>query len=731
MKTHALWMGVSALALSLAGAAHAQSTPAENDATEVQELVVTGERRATNLQTTAIAANVLNQEDLIENGVQTIDQLQFVVPSLVVDNFGQGNNVNIRGVGKGEHNTQTTTGVVTYRDGVASFPGYFQLEPYYDVGTVEVLRGPQGTFSGQNSTGGAIIVNSANPIINGGYTGYVMGHYGNYNDILLQGAVNLPVSDTFAARVAFNYQSRDTFFDIAGPVSDPNLDWYSARLSLLWTPTQNLTASFKFDYSYLDNGGYFGDAIINPLTGQLNPTDERLFDIETNFDSEAVDQFYRAVLKLDYVTDGGVTLRSVTGLQRGQTLWIGDIDGTDSAQVGEPNWIIDEHVNEKIWSQEFNIISPSDRPLTWVLGAYWSSNDYEFPDFQIGVPPGVFDQFLDGTNETWNWAGFGQVSYRWDNGVQLQAGLRYTKWSTTNDVFYFVPQFVPFFNQQQNETFEGENVTGKLALNWEVNDHHFLYAFVASGAKPGGLNTSLYAFPQVPIPAPFDQEYVTDFEAGWKARWFDGHVRTQIGAFYTLFEDFQVIVPIPTRPTSSTELNNPNPTKLYGVELSAQAVFGGLSVNANLGLQNSELGDFFVYDRRFPPLPAVCDPETGPAAAGCVNLGGNSQSYAPDLTFNIQARYDFHLPNGDTITPGFTYSHTSEQWASLFANPAAGDYIEPRDILGATLEWRHDDFSVTAYGYNLTDERYVSANLPPIRIAGAPRQFGIQLMKKF
>ena len=83
------------------------------------------------------------------------------------------------------------------------------------------------------------------------------------------------------------------------------------------------------------------------------------------------------------------------------------------------------------------------------------------------------------------------------------------------------------------------------------------------------------------------------------------------------------------------------------------------------------------------------------------------------------------------MTPGVTFSHISEQWASLFANAAAGDHIDPRNILGATLAWRHDDFTVTLYGSNLTDERYISANLPPIRIAGAPRQFGIQLMKKF
>src|SRR6202044_2677136 len=138
------------------------------DESTLSEVVVTAERRSTNLQTTAIAATVLTQKDLTKSGVFKVDQLQFVSPSLTVNNFGQGNDIDIRGIGKGEHNTQTGTGVVTYRDGVASFPGYFQDEPYYDIASVEVLRGPQGTFSGQNATGGAVIVNTKDPLINGG-----------------------------------------------------------------------------------------------------------------------------------------------------------------------------------------------------------------------------------------------------------------------------------------------------------------------------------------------------------------------------------------------------------------------------------------------------------------------------------------------------------------------------------------------------------------------------------
>jgi iron complex outermembrane receptor protein len=206
-KIHLLWVSASVLALGLATGAAAQpagQTQAKDDSNEVQEVVVTAERRATNLQTTPIAATVLRGDDIAKKGVITVDQLMFAAPSLTVNNFGQGVDFNIRGIGKAEHNSQTTTGVITYRDGVATFPGYFQEEPFYDIGDVEVLRGPQGTFVGQNATGGAVFITSRDPNIDGGYHGYLQGQAGNYSDVGAQGALNLPISKTFSARAAFN-----------------------------------------------------------------------------------------------------------------------------------------------------------------------------------------------------------------------------------------------------------------------------------------------------------------------------------------------------------------------------------------------------------------------------------------------------------------------------------------------------------------------------------------------
>ena len=212
-------LGVSVAALMGATTAYAQTTQTTDptaaarpagDTPAAGEIVVTAERRATNLQRTSVAATVLTGEDLVKKSVTTIDQLQFATPSMTVSNSGQGNAINIRGIGQTERGSALQSGVVTYRDGVATFPGYFQSDPYYDLASVEVLRGPQGTFAGGNATGGAVFITEANPTLDK-VGGYALAQYGNYNDMKVQGALNLPISDTLGLRVATNDERRDTF----------------------------------------------------------------------------------------------------------------------------------------------------------------------------------------------------------------------------------------------------------------------------------------------------------------------------------------------------------------------------------------------------------------------------------------------------------------------------------------------------------------------------------------
>jgi iron complex outermembrane recepter protein len=694
-----------------AGAPSPPEADRESDNASVfDEIIVTAERRATNLQTTAIAATVMTGEDVANKGVSVVDQLQFISPSVAVNNFGQGIDFNIRGIGKAEHNSQTTTGVITYRDGVATFPGYYTAEPYYDLASVEILRGPQGTFVGENATGGAVFVTSNDPEINGGHTGYIQADLGNYDTFAAQGALNLPAGDTFAARVAFNALKRDSFYDIEGPYTgDDGVETGSVRFGMLWEPSDSLSLNFKADYNYLDLSGYPADPV-------LATNDE--FDLTANADIHALDRFGRAVLKVDYEFANGTMLRSVSGYQKGQTEYRTDLDGTSAA-----NLLFGDIANEEMYSEEINLISPDAGKFKWIVGAYYQNDESFFrPDggFYIIIPTGTY--LLSGTNVRENTAFFGQISYDLPAGWQLQLGARYSDHSTDNDID--INQYGLPLTQQQREKFS--NVSGKATVNWTVNEHHFLYAFVATGFRPGGLN--------VPVglgePEAFKEEEVTNYELGWKAGWADGRLRTQFDVYYNDYENFQVTVGYPALPVFGFELNNPNSTKIYGVEGQLEAIFDAFSIDAGFGWLKSDLGRFFAVDPRIANFGA-CDPATGPETASCINLEGNEQTYAPELTFNIGFQYVFNKGGENEFTPRINFGHVSKQWATLFENEARGDRVEERNILNAQFAWRHGKFATTLWGSNLTDQHYMAALNSGLRFAGPPRQFGIRVATSF
>jgi iron complex outermembrane recepter protein len=696
-----------------------QATPTSTDAEKTQQLetiTITVERRAQPLQKSSIAATVLTGDDLIKAGVDVVDQLQFVAPSTAANNFGQGVNITIRGIGKAETNTQTNTGVITYRDGVATFPGYLNQEPYFDIASIQILRGPQGTFGGQNATGGAVLLESNDPIINGGIQGYVSGQAGNYRDLGSQGAINLPISDTLAARFAYNTESRDSFWRITGPYtgSDARLRTHSGRIGLQWQPEKNFSVVLKTEYHHVDKGAYPAD----PFNSTRDP-----LDITANANLEALDRSGRTVLKVDYVLDSGIKLRSVIGYQRGTSIYGADLDGS---ATDPRNWMFYDMVDERISSQEFNIISPDAGPFTWLLGAYAQTDEHTFPKdhFIIGVPLGSrFSEYrLDGTNFITTNAVFGQMNYQVSDSLKVVSEGRYSRNTTRNDIN--VIQYGTPISDQQSEEFK--NFSGKLALNYSPDPDNFFYGFLATAVKPGGLNVPV----GLGLPAPFTEEKVQSIEFGWKAGWLDNRVNTQFNAFSNRYTGFQVSIGYPTNPTFRFELNTPNPTTIHGVEGSIQARLGsGWSARANLGWMQSSIGQFFATDPRAASTVS-CNTATGPASATCLDLGGHEQTYSPRLTYNFSLERRFKA--GDHIfTPRINYAHIGEQWGTLFQNRARGDLLEARNLVGAQIDWQHGDMMGSIYSTNLTDQRYLTAVGSGLRYVGAPRQYGVRFTKFF
>ncbi len=786
-----LCLSTSVLALVFSGAAHAQSTGSSTDATaggSIETVVVTAERRNEDLMKTPISADVINGVDLQAKGVLKVDDLQFVSPAVTVNNFGQGIDFNIRGIGKGEHNSQTMTGVITYRDGVPTFPGYLTEEPYYDIASVEILRGPQGTFVGQNATGGAVFANSNSPVIGGGNDGYVFAQYGNYNDANLQGAVNIPISDTFSLRVAGFAERRDSFYDIrdrtttantvpgiftAAPDNCPGAKydgckpgfnpgdaaWVAGRVTALWKPSDALTVTVKVDDDYLDNGAYPADPYTDRFpVGTLipvhlgggpqipadtvllpNPQHNDLFHITANAPQTAVDRLFRTVVRADYVLPGGITLRSVTGYQQGNTAYTADLDGTDMGGlptttvfgIAPNNYTFLDRVDETIYSQEFNVISPDNQPLTWIVGAFAQSDRYNFkPPFQflIATPPGIVagEYALQGTNPNQGWAVFGQASYKLTDSFEVQAGGRWSTNMSKNSNVQIVQYGLPLTTNQKTSS---SSLDYKVSLNWQADEDNFLYAFVSTGYKPGGLNVPVFVGDAT---EPFGPERVTEYEGGWKANLFDGHVRTTLDGYYNAYDGFQVTIAYPLFPTFGREINVPHQTSIYGMEGEVEAAFGDFSASFGMGLLHSELGGLYAVDSREFTTSAGCNAATGtPGNPLCVYLGGHPQTYAPSVSGDISLQYMFHLDGGDTLTPRVSFAYQGGQWASLFDNPLMGDLLSARHLLGAQLEYKTGTWVATLYGSNLGDQHYVAAMNSGLDFAGPPRQFGVRLLKVF
>src|SRR5690606_18934905 len=187
METRSFRCGAAATVIAASiGPIHAAEAP-EPTRRPIEVVVVTAEKRAESLQEAAIAGTAFNEDLLRQNSIDEVDDLEFATPSLTVATAGQSNQMNLRGIGKFDSGGTSTSAVATYRDGVGTVSGFFNHEPYYDIESVQVLRGPQGTFVGENAAAGAIFVNTRNPSVDAGFTGFIDVGYGNYDTRELTG----------------------------------------------------------------------------------------------------------------------------------------------------------------------------------------------------------------------------------------------------------------------------------------------------------------------------------------------------------------------------------------------------------------------------------------------------------------------------------------------------------------------------------------------------------------
>ena len=732
MSTKSIALSVMA-ALTAAPVLAAESGDSGGAAPALDEIVVTAQRRTTDIQTTSVPVTVLTGEELKKKGINNVDDLMFTTPSLSVQDSGSGALINIRGIGKSDFGQEVPGGVLIYRDGAPVAPGGILTdEPYYDIASVEVLRGPQGTFAGENSTGGAIFIKEVDPSIGAGVGGWVEGQYGNYQDVRVRGALNLPLSDTLAVRFAVNGENRDTFWNVTGPYTGNPGKRHEAdgRFSALWQPNAAFKAVLKLDYNYIDHGGI--------PAGVYTGSTANLFNVNLDGYLRGLENQLRTVLQLSYQFADGVSLRSVSSYQQGQTRDATDVDGTAIPLVA--TMFQTDEVDRTI-SQEFNLVSPDEGVFTWVLGVTYLQDIVSQPSGPSGSE--TFLSLIPGSSPTrgegltgnyrakkQNSGVFGQGTYSITDALKLEVGARYSHTSFIMDnLTEAILNGIPLLGENISGDEEKDSkVTGKVGLDYTLDARNFLYAFVATGHKGGGLNgvgTLLPVFPGQPpvttpaadLPPAFLPEEVTDYELGWKGNYVNGHLRTQLGAFYNQYHNFQVSLYEPNLQAGFVT-NVPGTTRVDGIEAQMQGQVGDFTLELGTSYLETVFGTFFAVDSR-------------DLVAGEQNLTGRQQPNAPRWTAQAAAQYLFHLGGADTLAPRIDYGMVSSRWATVFeVRPT--DALATQNLFNGQLTYRHESWDITAYGTNLSNEHYVAAlSLGNLALAGPPRQYGLRVSKSF
>jgi iron complex outermembrane recepter protein len=709
---------------------------AEGEEAVLEEVVVTAQRREESAQSVAIAITALSGDELNDKAVTRLDDLQFASPALTITDAGLSRSVNIRGIGLASGSPAVTPGIATYVDG-AFQPPVATSTSFYDIATVEVLRGPQGTFVGSSSTGGAIFINSRSPELarSGGYAELTAGNFSSWG---AQGAINVPLGETFAVRFAGNRRSRDSYYSDVGPFDSRagELDETSGRLGLLWKPFDAFQALLKAELTDRETGGYAYRPIPTTQYAPLRSDDVRTltYDDRTQNDERAS----QTSLELRYVLSNGVLLRSLSGFQDKRINNLYDFDATiqpSSPPNAFPRVVQDQFVRERVWTQEINIISPTEGVFDWIVGAYYQRNRI---DVVIEQPSDGFNTDIDIHNRKTGTGYFAQVGYKLTPALKLNVGGRYSTFDVSQIGSVVIGRGVPVppFNgvglQVANleGTHDDGRATGKVALEWTPRDEHLLYAFVARGYKPGGFNSAT---------SEFDPETVLDYELGWKATWFDGRLRTQLGGFWNDYNDFQLDLLNPE--SGQVQTQNVADATVRGLEAQAQGRLGGWGFDIGVAYVDSELSDVqFVNQRALPPgtnLPQ-CAPGVPPGSpATCFNYSpfvtsatGRTMLYSPEITYNAGVDYTIALGEEATLRPRLNYGYIGTQYTNLLYSPVT-DQLPSRGILSAQLTYSRQDWMIEAYGTNLADKEYVSGQFVNNEFYGAPREYGVRASMQF
>jgi iron complex outermembrane recepter protein len=703
----------SAVALALSAPAARTASAAASDDEVLSEVVITAERRAQNLQDIPISATVFSGEELDRLGVTDLNDIQTVAPSIAINVVNRSTFVNIRGVGIAQSAPTSSPGVAYYLDGQLIPHEQFIGQSFYDIDAIEVLRGPQGTLTGQNSTGGAIYVRTPKPKFEN-YSGGIEQTFGNYGWLRTVGAANLGFTDNFALRVAAVHDERDSFTDNIGPsASEPgNVENDSQRVNMAFRTTGgrfNANLSYEhFDWE-TDN---------NAIKNRNDLVSSDPFTIEEDALSYMTQEGQRASAELRYGLTDGMDLRFQASWQDGQTRDQTDGDRTatappqpPTANVGRVAFASTRFVT---WIYELNLLSTGEGPFQWVVGAFYLDehvpvtllrDNRHTTDFVASNSTIITE--ADNTSKSV----FGQVNAFVTDKLELIGGLRYSDDTQYYNRIALPGAPLPPGTDRIGPPAASEEWTGKAGANFHMTDDMMFYGTISKGYKAGGVNLTL-GTPN------FQPETNLVYETGLKTTVLDGHLRINGDIFYSDYKDIQLSSLFNGLPLTQNAASG----EAWGAELEVTGRFGGFGVNAGIGWLDATFAEDALIVNTSTNLQQIV-----PAGSDLV--------FSPEFTVSAGVDYSFQLGNG-TLVPRLQWSFIDQQLATPF--PTTATTVPSRNIWDARLTWNHGDrWQVEAFVTNFADETYIASQIQNSTSAtggiiyGAPLQYGARVKFTF
>jgi iron complex outermembrane receptor protein len=707
-------------------------------AQQLEEVYVTAQKRTESLQDTPIAMSAYSSEAIESMGLINAKDIGLASPSLQMPAFPLSNNnlgLFIRGLGNADSIVLTKDHTVgLYYDGVYAARSTGLLADLVDLERVEILRGPQGTLYGRNTTAGAVNFISAKPSGEFGVDQTLSaGNYGYWRSLT---HLDLPDAGGLKAKFSASFSDRDGWVENEGPNEVPGFDYTDYyeqesegyRLALRYDGIDRLLIDYSVDYSDVDSSpGYFqyGGAAggLNPAFEPItNSYSDRLEETRTPVGGEKNAYYLPSSnteveghnLTISYEISDNLTFKSITGYRE----FDDDVSQNFSEAFGGAG-SLETHTltDHDQFSQELQLVGSTDN-VKYVAGLYYfdesgDQSERQFLDrslvdeFGINVldlitnmpcgagEPGlplctdfalIFPAFLGEYSVESNvesWAVFGQSTYSVSDQLELTVGLRYTDderdAERTNDGF-----FINAFSPGSTES-EKEKVDYTLIADYDISDEASVYAKVATGFRSGGSSRNGLDFNKS-----FENEDLISYELGWKTELMDNRMRLNGALFYMEVDDIILdYLPDPVNSPSNVEVFNSGEAEVYGLEVDLQfAVTEALFIGAGY--------TYLDYDFSDTIFPDNTD-----------NTDTTELVWAPEHAFAINADYLVPLEFGE-LRLHTDYSWQDDQYA--LANTDSGEVIVgDYGLLNARVSIANVEFGETTWqfalwGRNLADE---------------------------